>query len=150
MHQDFGPRKSGRTSKMLLDVARGLLNGHQVLVVCHDVRSTGDICTRLKGVLNALSANNIESHPFGKLVYEPTGGAAIFTDPTRLEHATHGLMYDSFFSDPGELEEHELAVILPGIRGPQPADYHRFETEYEAVFEPSEEPSAVRRILTSR
>lgn len=153
MHQDFGPRMSGRTSKMVLDVARGLLNGHRILVVCHSVQAAGALCTRLKEVLNALSANNIESHTFAKLVYAPTGGAVIFTDPTRLDHATRGMTYDSFFSDPGKLEAHELAVILPCIHGPQPVDCHRFETEYQAVFEfeTTEEPDrAARRILASR
>lgn len=159
MHQDFGPRRSGRTTKMLLKVAHALVHGEQVLVVAQNYCMVRSLSQRL----NAMFSGGLALNHDCIAILCDTGGTVYFASPETLGRVVTARAFNAFFSDPGELEDHELRLIAPYIRCVP--DVTHFQTEYEQLdFEfslaieeddeptpaPKESTNAVRRILSSR
>lgn len=112
MHQDHGPRQTGRTTKMLLAAASAISNGEHVLIVAQNNQISSFIQTRLQAIFNGcLLCSN------GMMILPGGAGFARFVTPSTLQ-SLQGLRFDKYFSDPGELEAHELQVILPLLKGP--------------------------------
>jgi hypothetical protein len=142
---------------MLLKVAHALVHGEQVLVVAQNYRMVHSLSERLNamfsGCLSPRTAHDI-------MILGDTGGTVYFASPETLERVTKARAFNSFFSDPGELEEHELRMIAPHIRC-RAEDLASFGEPFEQLdFEFSlaedeppiiqESSSATRRILSSR
>lgn len=152
MHQDFGPRRTGRTTKMLLKVAHALTHGEQVLVIVQNHRMIFDLSRRL----NAIFADSLSHCTHDILILNDTGGTAYFACPESLERVVKGLAFNTFFSDPGELEDHELQLIAPHIRlqvhqaTEQQVEFDFDLAAFDAEEPPPKENRASRRTFTSR
>jgi hypothetical protein len=145
---------------MLLKVAHALVHGEQVLVIAQNHRMIHSLCGRLNAMFSGCLSNQVMQNT---MILGDTGGTVYFASPETLERVAKARAFNAFFSDPGELEEHELRMIAPHIRCVP--DVAHFQTEYEQLdFEfplaieeddepvpvPKESVSAVRRILSSR
>lgn len=153
MHLDLGPRRTGKTTKMLLKVAQAIVQGERVLVVVQNYHMIHSLAQQLNVMLNGVLVNCPTS-----VVAADTDGMAYFASPDTLERVIKGRAFNAFFSDPGELEEHEQHMIAPHIQTDDTfgvPDVQHFQTEYEGndfELQPIDEQPAppVRRVLSSR
>lgn len=146
-----------------MQAASAMVHGERVLIITQNLAMVDSLQRRLNNIFDGLATCSVENSCF-KIALPDTGGAAFFTVPQNIASAVKGWTFNQYFSDPGELEDHELALVLPQIRLrlDAPVDVHHFETEYEQVeFDFSlapfddettdKEPErAVRRTLSSR
>jgi hypothetical protein len=147
---------------MLLKVAHALVHGEQVLVIAQNYQMVHSLSKRLNAMFDGCLSHR-PAHDI--MILGDTGGTVYFASPDTLERVTKARAFTSFFSDPGELEEHELQMIAPHIRCRAedlmrfgfPVPFEQLDFEFPLAFEddepvpvPKEPVSAVRRILSSR
>lgn len=165
------PRATGKTTRILLDAASAMSRGERVLVITYTYDSGRYMMNKLLEVLTVLVPNFVAQHSRDRVTLQ-NGGEVQFMARGRICPGCsnlRGRTYDSFFSDPGQLTQDELAQIAPCIRSQSVVDIDvtYFETEdeeYEGVLpeydvstgseetqtEPVKEHVRGRRILSSR
>lgn len=117
-------RQTGRTTKLLLELAQRMLKGERVLVVLAHQNMIHNLQVKLtqlfQQILPLEPLGSVSGHACHVVCFQLTGGTAFFTADI-FSSSLRGMRFDSYLSDPGDLEPHELAVVLPLMVTPPPA-----------------------------
>ena len=126
-------RMTGKTTRLVLQVANAISSGKSVLVVAHNPMMAKQIADRAVEVLDSLCGKHIARRQGTILEFRYGGRAQVLSRSSIC--TLRGTSYDKFYADV-ELTIDELMQILPTIRdqGVVDIDITSFETEYEALF----------------